>query len=197
MLILIFLVQFLHVYLSGGARWTEGQYIRSQPLFHRSLILRNVFTFECAFARYLPKSNATLCSEINLHEHFVLGPNIPDRVRVQASNLWLLIIDLKSNCLFQASQEVFCKRTDFIVLLVAELSNLRFRIQEEPTTLYDETHQRFCAMEQDFLRIFFLCQLNIVFCIFLWPVWMSHAHSSLIWKISFAQYKFRGWCWGL
>ena len=82
----------------------------------------------------------------------------------------LIIIDLKSNCLFQASQEVFCKRTDFIVLLVAKLSNLRFRIQEEPTTLYDETHQRFCAMEQDFLRIFFLCQLNIVFCIFLWPV---------------------------
>lgn len=69
------------------ARWTEGQYIRSQPLFHRSLILRNVFTFECAFARYLPKSNATLCSEINFQEHFELGPNIPDRVRVQASNL--------------------------------------------------------------------------------------------------------------
>ena len=82
----------------------------------------------------------------------------------------LLIIVLKSNCLFQAGQEVFCKRTDFFVLLVVELSNLRFRVQEEPTTLYDETHQRFCAMEQDFLRNFFLCQLYIVFCIFLWPV---------------------------
>ena len=75
----------------------------------------------------------------------------------------LIIIDLKSNCLFQASQEVFCKRTDFIVLLVAELSNLRFRIQEESTTLYDETHQRFCAMEQDFLRIFFWVNLTLFF----------------------------------
>ena len=75
----------------------------------------------------------------------------------------LLIIDLKSNCLFQASQEVFCKRTDFIVLLVAELSNLRFRIQEEPTKLYDETHQRFYAMEQDFLRIFFCVNLTLFF----------------------------------
>ena len=67
----------------------------------------------------------------------------------------LLIIDLKSNCLLRASQEVFCKRTDFFVLLVAELSNLRFRVQEEPTTLYDETHRRFCTMEQDFFRNFF------------------------------------------
>ena len=73
-------VQFLHVYLSGGARWTEGQYIRSQPLFHRSLILRNMFNLECVFARYLPRCNATLCSEINFQEHFELGPNIPDGV---------------------------------------------------------------------------------------------------------------------
>ena len=67
----------------------------------------------------------------------------------------LFIIDLKSNFFFQASQEVFWKRTDFIVLLVAELGKLEFRVQEKPTTLYDETHQRFCAMEQDFHRNFF------------------------------------------
>ena len=37
-------------------------------------------TFECTFARYLPKSNATLGSEKNFQEHFELGPNIPDGV---------------------------------------------------------------------------------------------------------------------
>ena len=125
--ILIFLVQFLPVYLSGGARWIEGQYIRSQPLFHRSLILRNVLLLNALSRAICPKVMRLWAlrkisrSTSNSAQTFQMGCPGPQLVI-------LLIIDLKSNCLFQASQEVFCKRTDFIVLLVAELSNLRFRV---------------------------------------------------------------------